>query len=121
MLFYMYVSLVCIFVCPCMCITRISFRLDSWASMFSVVPTICFGFQVRLFKDCCFNHYDYLIYLHLYCLFVGLSELQCHEASIAIYSSMENKKITHWVLISVTSMIFCLLIYTLTGESNHCL
>uniref|UniRef100_A0A8C1M6U7 Solute carrier family 38 member 8b n=1 Tax=Cyprinus carpio TaxID=7962 RepID=A0A8C1M6U7_CYPCA len=59
-------------------------RLDSWASIFSVVPTICFGFQ-------------------------------CHEACIAIYSSMENKKITHWVFISVTSMIFCLLIYTLTG------
>uniref|UniRef100_A0A673NBE5 Solute carrier family 38 member 8b n=1 Tax=Sinocyclocheilus rhinocerous TaxID=307959 RepID=A0A673NBE5_9TELE len=58
--------------------------LDSWASMFSVVPTICFGFQ-------------------------------CHEACIAIYSSMENKKITHWVFISVTSMIFCLIIYTLTG------
>ncbi|XP_056607691.1 putative sodium-coupled neutral amino acid transporter 8 [Triplophysa dalaica] len=58
--------------------------LDSWASMFSVVPTICFGFQ-------------------------------CHEASIAIYSSMQNKKITHWVFISVTSMVFCLLIYTLTG------
>uniref|UniRef100_A0A8C1W4G8 Solute carrier family 38 member 8b n=1 Tax=Cyprinus carpio TaxID=7962 RepID=A0A8C1W4G8_CYPCA len=59
-------------------------ELDSWASIFSVVPTICFGFQ-------------------------------CHEACIAIYSSMENKKITHWVFISVTSMIFCLLIYTLTG------
>ncbi|XP_017334430.1 putative sodium-coupled neutral amino acid transporter 8 [Ictalurus punctatus] len=58
--------------------------LDSWASMFSVVPTICFGFQ-------------------------------CHEACIAIYSSMENKKISHWVFISVVSMIFCLLIYTLTG------
>uniref|UniRef100_A0A8C2EFV4 Solute carrier family 38 member 8b n=1 Tax=Cyprinus carpio TaxID=7962 RepID=A0A8C2EFV4_CYPCA len=59
-------------------------ELDSWASMFSVVPTICFGFQ-------------------------------CHEACITIYSSMENKKITHWVFISVTSMIFCLIIYTLTG------
>ncbi|XP_052417044.1 putative sodium-coupled neutral amino acid transporter 8 isoform X1 [Carassius gibelio] len=58
--------------------------LDSWASMFSVVPTICFGFQ-------------------------------CHEACVTIYSSMENKKITHWVFISVTSMIFCLIIYTLTG------
>ncbi|XP_051756280.1 putative sodium-coupled neutral amino acid transporter 8 [Ctenopharyngodon idella] len=58
--------------------------LESLASMFSVVPTICFGFQ-------------------------------CHEACIAIYSSMENKKMTHWVFISVTSMIFCLLIYTLTG------
>ncbi|XP_030622534.1 putative sodium-coupled neutral amino acid transporter 8 [Chanos chanos] len=58
--------------------------LDSWASMFSVVPTICFGFQ-------------------------------CHEACIAIYSSMENKKLSHWVFISVVSMFFCLLIYTLTG------
>uniref|UniRef100_A0A3P8T5P3 Solute carrier family 38 member 8 n=1 Tax=Amphiprion percula TaxID=161767 RepID=A0A3P8T5P3_AMPPE len=56
----------------------------SWASMFSVVPTICFGFQ-------------------------------CHEACIAIYSSMENQKLSHWVLISVLSMFFCLLIYTLTG------
>ncbi|XP_036951285.1 putative sodium-coupled neutral amino acid transporter 8 [Acanthopagrus latus] len=58
--------------------------VGSWASMFSVVPTICFGFQ-------------------------------CHEACIAIYSSMENKKLSHWVIISVLSMFFCLLIYTLTG------
>uniref|UniRef100_A0A3B3ZEC3 Amino acid transporter transmembrane domain-containing protein n=1 Tax=Periophthalmus magnuspinnatus TaxID=409849 RepID=A0A3B3ZEC3_9GOBI len=58
--------------------------MGSWASMFSVVPTICFGFQ-------------------------------CHEACIAIYSSMENQKISHWVGISVVSMFFCLLIYTLTG------
>uniref|UniRef100_A0A3P8Y656 Amino acid transporter transmembrane domain-containing protein n=1 Tax=Esox lucius TaxID=8010 RepID=A0A3P8Y656_ESOLU len=58
--------------------------IDSLASMFSVVPTICFGFQ-------------------------------CHEACIAIYSSMENKKLSHWVMISVISMLFCLLIYTLTG------
>lgn len=41
---------------------------------------------------------------------------QCHEACIAIYSSMENKKLSHWVIISVLSMFFCLLIYTLTGE-----
>ncbi|XP_070822620.1 putative sodium-coupled neutral amino acid transporter 8 [Chaetodon trifascialis] len=58
--------------------------VSSWASMFSVVPTICFGFQ-------------------------------CHEACIAIYSSMENQKLSHWVVISVLSMFFCLLIYTLTG------
>ncbi|XP_042355015.1 putative sodium-coupled neutral amino acid transporter 8 [Plectropomus leopardus] len=58
--------------------------VSSWASMFSVVPTICFGFQ-------------------------------CHEACIAIYSSMENQKLLHWVVISVVSMFFCLLIYTLTG------
>uniref|UniRef100_A0A3B3YBH2 Amino acid transporter transmembrane domain-containing protein n=1 Tax=Poecilia mexicana TaxID=48701 RepID=A0A3B3YBH2_9TELE len=56
----------------------------SWASMFSVVPTICFGFQ-------------------------------CHEACIAIYSSMENQNLLHWVAISVLSMFFCLLTYTLTG------
>lgn len=42
--------------------------------------------------------------------------LQCHEACIAIYSSMENKKLSHWVIMSVISMFFCLLIYTLTGE-----
>ncbi|XP_029900930.1 putative sodium-coupled neutral amino acid transporter 8 [Myripristis murdjan] len=58
--------------------------VSSWASMFSVIPTICFGFQ-------------------------------CHEACIAIYSSMENQKLSHWVVISVISMFFCLLIYTLTG------
>ena len=44
--------------------------------------------------------------------------LQCHEACIAIYSSMENKKLLNWVIISVVSMFFCLLIYTLTGEFN---
>ncbi|KAL4613657.1 putative sodium-coupled neutral amino acid transporter 8 [Arapaima gigas] len=58
--------------------------MNSWASMFSVIPTICFGFQ-------------------------------CHEASIAIYSSMENKKLSHWVFISMVSMFFCLIIYSLTG------
>ncbi|XP_031169856.2 putative sodium-coupled neutral amino acid transporter 8 [Sander lucioperca] len=58
--------------------------VSSWGSMFSVVPTICFGFQ-------------------------------CHEACIAIYSSMENQKLFHWAVISVVSMFFCLLIYTLTG------
>lgn len=41
--------------------------------------------------------------------------LQCHEACIAIYSSMENQKLSHWMWISVLSMFFCLLIYTLTG------
>ncbi|XP_053740789.1 putative sodium-coupled neutral amino acid transporter 8a [Synchiropus splendidus] len=58
--------------------------ISSWGSMFSVIPTICFGFQ-------------------------------CHEASIAIYSSMENQRLSHWVFISVVSMIFCLVIYSLTG------
>ncbi|KAI4885090.1 hypothetical protein NFI96_023139 [Prochilodus magdalenae] len=59
-------------------------RISTWASMFSVIPTICFGFQ-------------------------------CHEACIAIYSSMENKKLSHWVFISLVSMFFCLVIYSLTG------
>ncbi|XP_076155909.1 putative sodium-coupled neutral amino acid transporter 8a [Alosa pseudoharengus] len=62
--------------------------LSSWASMFSVIPTICFGFQ-------------------------------CHESCIAIYSSMENKKMSNWVFISVVSMIFCLLIYSLTGVYGY--
>lgn len=43
--------------------------------------------------------------------------LQCHEACIAIYSSMENQKLSHWVCISTLSMLFCLLVYTLTGAS----
>ncbi|XP_076742930.1 putative sodium-coupled neutral amino acid transporter 8a isoform X2 [Maylandia zebra] len=59
-------------------------RMNSWAAMFSVIPTICFGFQ-------------------------------CHEASIAIYSSLENQRLSHWVFISVISMIFCFVIYSLTG------
>ncbi|KAK6318267.1 putative sodium-coupled neutral amino acid transporter 8 [Coregonus clupeaformis] len=62
--------------------------INSWASMFSVIPTICFGFQ-------------------------------CHEACIAIYSSMENKSLSHWVLISVVSMFFCLVIYSLTGVYGY--
>lgn len=62
--------------------------ISSWASMFSVIPTICFGFQ-------------------------------CHEASIAIYSSMENQRLSHWVFISVVSMFFCLIIYSLTGVYGY--
>ncbi|XP_022605721.1 putative sodium-coupled neutral amino acid transporter 8 [Seriola dumerili] len=62
--------------------------ISSWASMFSVIPTICFGFQ-------------------------------CHEASITIYSSMANQRLSHWVLISVVSMIFCLVIYSLTGVYGY--
>ncbi|XP_064786068.1 putative sodium-coupled neutral amino acid transporter 8 [Oncorhynchus masou masou] len=62
--------------------------ISSWASMFSVIPTICFGFQ-------------------------------CHEACIAIYSSMENKSLSHWVFISVMSMFFCLVIYSLTGVYGY--
>ncbi|XP_061891437.1 putative sodium-coupled neutral amino acid transporter 8a isoform X2 [Entelurus aequoreus] len=62
--------------------------ISSWASTFSVIPTICFGYQ-------------------------------CHEASIAIYSSMENQRLTHWAFISVITMIICLIIYTLTGVYGY--
>uniref|UniRef100_A0AAY5EY19 Amino acid transporter transmembrane domain-containing protein n=1 Tax=Electrophorus electricus TaxID=8005 RepID=A0AAY5EY19_ELEEL len=58
--------------------------ISSWTPVFSVIPTICFGFQ-------------------------------CHEACIAIYSSLENKKLSHWVGISFVSMFFCTVIYSLTG------
>ncbi|NXU86212.1 AVT2 protein, partial [Xiphorhynchus elegans] len=59
-------------------------RSSSWASVFSVIPTICFGFQ-------------------------------CHEACVAIYSSMRNQSFSHWVTVSVLSMLICLLIYSLTA------
>ncbi|NXX24989.1 AVT2 protein, partial [Nicator chloris] len=59
-------------------------RPFSWTSIFSVIPTICFGFQ-------------------------------CHEACVAIYSSMRNQSFSHWVTVSVLSMLICLLIYSLTA------
>eukprot|EP00062_Callorhinchus_milii_P019947 gi/632975054/ref/XP_007904015.1/ PREDICTED: putative sodium-coupled neutral amino acid transporter 8 [Callorhinchus milii] len=61
-----------------------SSSVSSWTALFSVVPTICFGFQ-------------------------------CHEASVAIYSSMQNRKLSHWIWVSIVSMIFCLFIYSITG------
>ncbi|NWS72356.1 AVT2 protein, partial [Crotophaga sulcirostris] len=63
-------------------------RAFSWASVFSVIPTICFGFQ-------------------------------CHEACVAIYSSMRNQSFSHWVVVSVLSMLICLLIYSLTGVYGY--
>lgn len=48
--------------------------------------------------------------------FTSLCWFQCHEASIAIYSSLENQRLSHWVFISVISMIFCFVIYSLTGQ-----
>ncbi|XP_041314961.1 putative sodium-coupled neutral amino acid transporter 8 isoform X1 [Pyrgilauda ruficollis] len=62
-------------------------RSSSWTSIFSVIPTICFGFQ-------------------------------CHEACVAIYSSMRNQSFSHWVTVSVLSMLICLLIYSLTGNPS---
>lgn len=47
------------------------------------------------------------------------SVFQCHEACITIYSSMSNKKLSHWIVVSVMSMLFCLLIYSLTGKQAH--
>jgi len=46
---------------------------------------------------------------------------QCHEASIAIYSSMENQRLSHWVFVSAVAMIICLIIYSLTGQTRSCL
>uniref|UniRef100_A0A8D0F8W6 Solute carrier family 38 member 8 n=1 Tax=Strix occidentalis caurina TaxID=311401 RepID=A0A8D0F8W6_STROC len=71
--------------CPLLCTSSPPcHRASSWASIFSVIPTICFGFQ-------------------------------CHEACVAIYSSMRNQSFSHWVAVSVLSMLVCLLIYSLTG------
>ena len=44
--------------------------------------------------------------------------LQCHEACVAIYSSMHNQSFSHWVAVSVLSMLICLLIYSLTGNPS---
>uniref|UniRef100_A0A8D2QLI0 Solute carrier family 38 member 8 n=1 Tax=Zosterops lateralis melanops TaxID=1220523 RepID=A0A8D2QLI0_ZOSLA len=45
--------------------------------------------------------------------------LQCHEACVAIYSSMRNQSFSHWVTVSVLSMLICLLIYSLTGVYGY--
>lgn len=67
--------------------------------------TLCYRYRERLPSPSNWN-----------CNWCACVCLQCHEACIAIYSSMENQKLSHWVGISVLSMFFCLLIYTLTGE-----
>ena len=47
LLMCVYVVCVCVCcVCVCVCVLCVFFSVGSWASMFSVVPTICFGFQV---------------------------------------------------------------------------
>lgn len=61
---------------------------------------------------CAFRVFLFFTSASSVCLF------QCHEASIAIYSSMENQRLSHWVFISVVSMIFCLVIYSLTGQTS---
>ncbi|XP_028814686.1 putative sodium-coupled neutral amino acid transporter 8a [Denticeps clupeoides] len=62
--------------------------VSSWASVFSVFPTICFAFQV-------------------------------HESTIAVFSNMENKKLSHLVFISVVSMFICLVFYSITGTYGY--
>lgn len=37
---------------------------------------------------------------------------------MAIYSSMRNQSFSHWVAVSVLSMLICLLIYSLTGNPS---
>ncbi|XP_041747149.1 putative sodium-coupled neutral amino acid transporter 8 [Coregonus clupeaformis] len=44
---------------------------------------------------------------------------QCHKACITIYSSMQNKSLSHWVFISVVTIFFCLIIYSLTGVYGY--
>ncbi|CAB1313846.1 unnamed protein product [Coregonus sp. 'balchen'] len=43
----------------------------------------------------------------------------CHKACITIYSSMQNKSLSHWVFISVVTIFFCLIIYSLTGVYGY--
>ncbi|XP_061324955.1 solute carrier family 38 member 8 isoform X2 [Pezoporus flaviventris] len=145
-------------------------RASSWASIFSVIPTICFGFQVGhpgTTVPCCWgsagsilDHRDTIpcrgvagkgthsmssggcragqkplgmgesgtghpwvwegrnwvwgLSLHG-APAAPLLVLQCHEACVAIYSSMRNQSFLHWIAVSVVSMLICLLIYSLTG------
>uniref|UniRef100_A0A8C2B211 Solute carrier family 38 member 8a n=1 Tax=Cyprinus carpio TaxID=7962 RepID=A0A8C2B211_CYPCA len=44
---------------------------------------------------------------------------QCHKVCITVYSSIENRKLSHWVFISVVSMFICLIIYSLTGVFGY--
>lgn len=142
-------------------------RASSWASIFSVIPTICFGFQV--------GHRGLTVPGTLVTWIIGTvplagaiagrgtyrfhqrylqgrtqasgnggerdrapmggdectgggicpcttrpppHALQCHEACVAIYSSMRNQSFSHWVAVSVLSMLICLLIYSLTGKPS---
>ncbi|XP_067275908.1 putative sodium-coupled neutral amino acid transporter 8a isoform X1 [Pseudorasbora parva] len=99
--------------------------VSSWASMFSVIPTICFGFQKSAELLCvrCPRLIDYMAGMvrggkWRYEKSCAAGE-SCHEACIAVYSSMENRKLSHWVFISVVSMLICLLIYSLTGVFGY--
>ncbi|KAK3549251.1 hypothetical protein QTP70_034248 [Hemibagrus guttatus] len=63
---------------------------------------------------------DGFLGFHLQChphnlLWLSGRDCNCHECSVAIYSSLENKKLSNWATISLSSMLICLVIYTLTG------
>lgn len=74
-------------------------------------------YAVNMKKPCCLLIYSFISIVFSLTACCTCICLQCHEACIAIYSSMENQKLSHWVCISTLSMLFCLLIYTLTGAS----
>ncbi|KAI3371654.1 hypothetical protein L3Q82_024218 [Scortum barcoo] len=83
--------------------------ISSWASMFSVIPTICFGFQpvpLNMALEVAVGHWL-------------LSKSATKRPLPSTYSSMENQRLSHWVFISVVSMIFCLIIYSLTGVYGY--
>uniref|UniRef100_A0A7N8XGL0 Solute carrier family 38 member 8a n=1 Tax=Mastacembelus armatus TaxID=205130 RepID=A0A7N8XGL0_9TELE len=87
----------------------------------SCVPCVCAHIQatsLRLVTCIKADYYIIFIFISLF-QFHFLSVFQCHEASITIYSSMENQRLSHWVFISVASMIFCLIIYSLTGVYGY--
>lgn len=158
-----------------LCFLSTCHRSSSWTSIFSVIPTICFGFQVghpgpsgcscqdsagsppwhpRLWGCCPLKgrlqesrpvavtrgavgqdtsagngaEWDRAPIGGREdaggggCPCMGPQHhplaLQCHEACVAIYSSMRNQSFSHWVTVSVLSMLICLLIYSLTGNPS---
>uniref|UniRef100_A0A8C2KKJ7 Solute carrier family 38 member 8a n=1 Tax=Cyprinus carpio TaxID=7962 RepID=A0A8C2KKJ7_CYPCA len=46
-------------------------------------------------------------------------EMASSSVCITVYSSIENRKLSHWVFISVVSMFICLIIYSLTGVFGY--
>uniref|UniRef100_A0A672TK83 Amino acid transporter transmembrane domain-containing protein n=1 Tax=Strigops habroptila TaxID=2489341 RepID=A0A672TK83_STRHB len=67
-------------------------RASSWASIFSVIRTISFSFQV--------GHPG--------------PTVPCCRGSAGSLHSMRNHSFSHWLTVSVLSMLICLLIYSLT-------
>uniref|UniRef100_A0A8C2KPI1 Solute carrier family 38 member 8a n=1 Tax=Cyprinus carpio TaxID=7962 RepID=A0A8C2KPI1_CYPCA len=73
---------------------------------------------------------DQRFVLFLLCLFfisplsvpkgIGIQKYtRCGTVCITVYSSIENRKLSHWVFISVVSMFICLIIYSLTGVFGY--